>query len=83
MSTEYKSVRLESSVYEILERRKRSDESFSDVVERLARERPISDLAGVFSDEDVAEIRRVRERGYGQYADSRRDEMGGRENRSE
>ena len=74
MSTEYKSVRLESSVYEILERRKRPDESFSDVVERLARERPISDLAGTFTETEIERVRTRRREGYESYTSEREAE---------
>jgi len=69
--TEYKSVRLTEDAYETLRRRKRPEESFSETVDRLASERPIADLAGVFSDEDVEAIRAAREKSYGQYSDDR------------
>lgn len=74
MSSEYKSVRLTEEAYEVLERRKRADESFSETVERLARERPISDIAGLFSDEDVESIRAARTESYRAYTDHRRRE---------
>ena len=74
MGTDYKSVRLTEEVYETLKRRKREDESFSDVVERLARERPIRDLAGVFSGDEVESIRAERSRHYGEYAHRRQRE---------
>lgn len=64
MGKGHKSVRLTEDAYEILERRKREDETFSETVERLAGERPINDLAGLFTDEEVDEIRRAR---VGQY----------------
>lgn len=67
--TEYKSVRLTHEAYDTLRRRKRTDESFSEVVERLAAERPISELAGVFSDGEVESIREAREESYDAYAD--------------
>lgn len=73
MGTEYKSVRLTESAYEELERRKRPGESFSETVRRLARERPIADLAGVFSAEDVDAIREARAEGYREYADERQE----------
>lgn len=69
--TDYKSVRLTENVYETLRRRKRPEESFSEAVDRLASERPISDLAGILSDEDVEEIREAREESYDKYADDR------------
>lgn len=74
VGTEYKSVRLTEDVYEMLERRKRPEESFSETVERLARERPISDLAGLFSDEDVESIRAGRTNSYQAYAARRKQE---------
>lgn len=74
MGTEYKSVRLTDEAYETLERRKREDETFSEAVERLARERPIRDLAGLFSDGDVEEIRTARSKSYEAYADGRERE---------
>lgn len=74
MSSGYKSVRLTEDVYEMLERRKRPEESFSETVERLARERPISDLAGLFSDEDVESIRAGRTNSYQAYAARRKQE---------
>lgn len=75
MSTDYKNVRLTVDAYRSLERRKREDESFSEVVARLARERPISDLAGLFTDEDVEDIRAARSRSYDEYAARRREEF--------
>jgi len=67
MSTDYKNVRLTEEVYETLKRRKREDESFSDVVERLVEERPISDLAGAFSERSVESIREARAASYDVY----------------
>lgn len=74
MGADYKSVRLTEDAYEMLERRKRADESFSETVERLAKERPISDLAGLFSEEDVESIRSARTNSYEEYATRRRRE---------
>lgn len=71
--TAYKSVRLTEDAYETLRRRKRPDESFSETVARLASERPISDLAGALSDEDVEAIREARDASYEEYADDRED----------
>lgn len=71
MGAEYKSVRLTEDAYEALERRKREEETFSEAVERLASERPISDLAGLFSGEEVDAIRSARADSYGAYADRR------------
>lgn len=74
MGTEYRSVRLTDEAYEALAARKREDESFSDAVERLASERPIADLAGTFSSEDVASIRAARSERYEAYAERRSEE---------
>lgn len=74
MGTEYKSVRLTEEAYETLERRKRPDESFSETIRRLARERPIADVAGLFSDGEVASVREARETGYEAYTESRDEE---------
>jgi predicted CopG family antitoxin len=74
MGTDYKSVRLTGEAYETLERRKREDETFSEAVERLASERPISDLAGLFTDDDIEAIRTGRTRSYDAYADRRERE---------
>lgn len=68
MSTDYKSIRLTRDAYEALERRKREDETFSEAVARLARERPISDLAGLFTDAEVEEVRAARRRAYDSYS---------------
>jgi len=76
MGTGYKSVRLTEGAYETLEKRKRDDETFSETVERLAKERPIRDLAGLFTDEEVAEIRVERSESYENYAQRRRQEFG-------
>lgn len=74
MSTDYKSVRLTEAAYEELERRKRPGESFSDTIHRLARERPIADVAGVFSTDDVASIREARSEGHREYARKREEQ---------
>ncbi|RLM34862.1 antitoxin VapB family protein [Haloarcula sp. Atlit-120R] len=49
-------VRLEDDVYERIKAHKRDDESFSDAVARLIGGRSLSDLRGVFDEEQVAEI---------------------------
>jgi predicted CopG family antitoxin len=65
MGTEHESARLIEEAYETLRKRKRDDETFSEVVERLAEERPIRDVAGLFSDEEVEAIRSARTNRYG------------------
>jgi predicted CopG family antitoxin len=74
MSTDYKSIRLTVEAYETLEKRKREDETFSEAIERLARERPIRDLAGLFNDDEVEDIRSARTKSYEAYADRRERE---------
>lgn len=61
MAPEYQGVRLTTPAYDALQRRKREDESFSETVERLARERPIADLAGTLTEAEVAAIRTGRD----------------------
>lgn len=48
-----KSIRLSEEVYERLAAHKRDDETFSDVVLRLAGERSLLELAGILSDEQA------------------------------
>lgn len=55
--TEYRNVRLTEEAYERLKSRKRPEESFSDVVERIAGERSLLDLAGVLIEEEAEEMR--------------------------
>ena len=52
-----KSVRLSEEAYERLAAHKREDETFSDVVLRLAGERSLLDLAGILSDEEADALR--------------------------
>lgn len=73
MGTGYKSVRLTEDAYEKLARRKRDDESFSEAVARLASERPISDLAGIFTDDEVERIRSRRRESYESYTTTQED----------
>jgi predicted CopG family antitoxin len=74
-----KSIRLSDEAYERLAAHKREDETFSDVVLRLAGERSLLDLAGILSDEEadalrdaVAERRERRQRGL----EERAEELG-------
>lgn len=48
-----KSIRLSEEAYERLEAHKRNDETFSDVVLRLAGERSLLELAGILSEEEA------------------------------
>ena len=53
---EYRSVRMTENTYEKLARRKNEDEPFSEVVDRLPSERSITELAKLFSEEEIEEI---------------------------
>lgn len=48
-----KNVRLSEAAYERLEAHKRADETFSDVILRLAGERSLLELAGLLTDEQA------------------------------
>jgi len=50
-------IRLDDDVYERIKANKRDDESFSDAVERLIGGRSLSDLRGVFDENQVTEMR--------------------------
>jgi predicted CopG family antitoxin len=50
-------IRLEEHVYERIKANKRSDESFSEAVERLIGGRSLRDLRSVFDEDQVAEMR--------------------------
>lgn len=50
-------IRLEDDVYERIKANKREDESFSDAVDRLIEGRSLRDLRGVFSEDQVNEMR--------------------------
>lgn len=52
-----KSIRLSEDAYERLAAHKREDETFSEVVLRLAGERSLLELAGTLSDEDADAVR--------------------------
>jgi len=52
-----KSVRLSEEAYERLAAHKREDETFSDVVLRLAGERSLLELAGLLTDEEADKLR--------------------------
>ena len=56
-----KTVALDSEAYELLKRHKRSKESFSDTVKRLAHpQRPISSFAGMWNDMSPNERKELR-----------------------
>lgn len=56
-----KNISVREDVYRTLKREKRADESFSDVIERLARggeeDHPLFDLVGTLDDEEAARVR--------------------------
>ena len=52
-----KSIRLSEEAYDRLAAHKRDDETFSDVVLRLAGERSLLELAGVLSDDEADALR--------------------------
>jgi predicted CopG family antitoxin len=54
-----KNVRLNDDVYERIRSEKRADETFSEAIERLIGGASLLDLAGILSDEEVAEMRDV------------------------
>lgn len=62
VDSEYRTIRLTEDAYCQLKRRKRDDESFSDIVSRLVGERSLLDLAGILTDEEAAELREVIEK---------------------
>ena len=51
-----KSIRLSDEAYDRLAAHKREDETFSDVVRRLAGERSLLELAGILSEEEANEL---------------------------
>ena len=52
-----KSIRLSEEAYERLAAHKRDDETFSEVVLRLAGERSLLELAGILTDEEADALR--------------------------
>lgn len=52
-----KSIRLSEEAYERLAAHKREDETFSEVVLRLAGERSLLELAGILSDQEANALR--------------------------
>lgn len=69
MGTDYKNVRLTEEAYEKLRSRKREEESFSDVVARLAGERSLLELRGVLEESEVDAVEEALDEGYEGYAD--------------
>ena len=54
-----KSIRLSEAAYERLAAHKREDETFSEVVLRLAGERSLLELAGILNDEEATALRKA------------------------
>jgi len=52
-----KSIRLSEEAYERLAARKEDDETFSEVVLRLAGERSLLDIAGILDDDEAEALR--------------------------
>ena len=52
-----KSIRLSEEAYERLDAHKREEETFSEVVLRLAGERSLLEIAGILSDEEADKLR--------------------------
>lgn len=52
-----KSIRLSEDAYERLVAHKREDETFSDVVLRLAGERSLMEIAGILTDDEADAMR--------------------------
>jgi predicted CopG family antitoxin len=65
-----KSIRLSEDAYERLAAHKREEETFSDVILRIAGERSLLELAGILDDEDAdamhAAVEERRERRSGE-----------------
>ena len=58
-----KTVSLNESAYEKLRGMKESGESFSDLVERIASERSLTEIAGIWEDDELeANVKDVREK---------------------
>ncbi|MFW6385284.1 MAG: antitoxin VapB family protein [Halodesulfurarchaeum sp.] len=66
-----KSIRLSEEAYERLAAHKREDETFSEVVLRLAGERSLLELAGILSDDEADALRATIE----ERRDRRREEL--------
>ena len=58
-----KTISLDQEAYEHLKAHKREDESFSDVVKRIAGERSWMEIAGILSDEEAEDLEHVIEDG--------------------
>ena len=56
-----KVISISDEVYEMLKSMKRKNESFSDVIKRLARRTTIKEFSGVLRKETAEEILRVRD----------------------
>ena len=59
---EVKTIALDKEAYQLLLKRKGKDESFSDVVKRIARKgRPLSEFAGIWSKVPKEDLKRIEE----------------------
>lgn len=51
-----KSLTVKESAYEVLKSRKREGESFSDLIERIAGNRPLTELTGLASEKEAEKL---------------------------
>ncbi|MGD2250718.1 MAG: antitoxin VapB family protein [Candidatus Methanofastidiosia archaeon] len=48
-----KSITISEEAYRRLKSKKKKNESFTDVINRITRERPLSEIAGILSEEEA------------------------------
>lgn len=61
-----RTINVTEEAYELLKSRKRDGESFTDVIKRLAGERPLSDLIGILTPRQAEALRRAVREGRAQ-----------------
>jgi predicted CopG family antitoxin len=72
MGVGYTSIRVTERAYEALKSKKEEGESFSETIERLADERSFTELAGIFSEDTVADIEDIIDERNSRYAERRK-----------